>query len=109
MKFLRRSAICVMVIGLVFALTCPVQAAGSGKVDINTADAEALQALKGIGQKKAEAIIDYRTKNGKFQKPEDLMKVSGIGAKTYDGLKDQITVGTGSAQTTQAAEKTKKN
>jgi competence protein ComEA len=97
-----------MVIGLIFALTCPVQAAGTNKVNINSADAKALQALKGIGQKKAQAIIDYRTKNGKFQKPEDLMKVSGIGPKTYDGLKSQISVGTVSAQATQAAAKTKK-
>ena len=51
-------------------------------VDINTADAVTLSKnIKGIGIKKAQAIIDYREKNGKFDKIEDLIKVRGIGKK----------------------------
>lgn len=51
-------------------------------VDINTADAITLSKnIKGIGIKKAQAIIDYREKNGKFDKIEDLIKVRGIGKK----------------------------
>ena len=46
-----------------------------------------------IGQAKAQAIIDYRTEYGPFEKPEDLLNVSGIGEKTLEKFIDQITVG----------------
>ncbi|MEN0666881.1 helix-hairpin-helix domain-containing protein [Caldifermentibacillus hisashii] len=65
---------------------------GDGKVNINQADASALDSLPGIGPSKAEAIIEYRETNGPFQKVEDLMNISGIGEKTFEKLKDQITV-----------------
>ncbi|AZG72766.1 ComEA family DNA-binding protein [Shewanella livingstonensis] len=51
------------------------------KVNINKASAEELQSLKGIGQAKAKAIVDYRTKNGKFTDLQQLTMVSGIGEK----------------------------
>ncbi|MCD8145010.1 MAG: ComEA family DNA-binding protein [Oscillospiraceae bacterium] len=63
-----------------------------GKVNINTATSEELQTLDGIGEVKAQAIIDYRTENGPFQVPEDLLKVSGIGEATLDKIIDDITV-----------------
>ena len=54
-------------------------------VNINTADAPTLSTnIKGVGMKKAQAIIDYREKNGKFNKIEDLMKVKGIGPKLLE-------------------------
>ena len=54
-------------------------------VNINTADAPTLSKnIKGVGMKKAQAIIDYREKNGKFKKVEDLMKVKGIGVKLLE-------------------------
>jgi len=54
-------------------------------VNINTADAPTLSKnIKGIGMKKAQSIIDYREKNGKFKKVEDLMKVKGIGVKLLE-------------------------
>ena len=54
-------------------------------VNINTADAPTLSTnIKGVGMKKAQAIIDYRKKNGKFNKIEDLMKVKGIGPKLLE-------------------------
>ncbi len=54
-------------------------------VNINTADAPTLSKnIKGVGMKKAQAIIDYREKNGKFNKIEDLMKVKGIGVKLLE-------------------------
>ncbi len=65
----------------------------SGLVNINTAGLEELDALPGIGPAKAQAIIDYRTANGNFLAPADIMQVPGIGAATYEGLKDLITVG----------------
>ncbi len=55
-------------------------------VDINHADATQLATLKGIGPKKADAIIAYRTKNGSFQTVADLAKVKGIGAKSVARL-----------------------
>ncbi|MFD0896951.1 helix-hairpin-helix domain-containing protein [Loigolactobacillus binensis] len=66
--------------------------ASGALVNLNTATAEELQQLTGIGQKKAELIIQFRTEQGGFQQPEDLKKVSGIGDKTFDSLKDSITV-----------------
>jgi len=66
--------------------------AESEKVNINTADAIQLQTLNGIGDKKAELIIAYRMENGSFQTIEDIMEVSGIGEKTFEGFKAAITV-----------------
>ncbi|MDR0199841.1 MAG: helix-hairpin-helix domain-containing protein [Streptococcaceae bacterium] len=62
------------------------------KVNINTADVTQLQTLSGIGAKKAQDIIDYRTQNGLFKSVTDLTKVSGFGEKTLERLKDSITV-----------------
>jgi len=56
----------------------------AAQVNINTASAEQLQVLKGIGAAKAQAIIDYRTKNGKFNAIDDLANVSGVGAKLIE-------------------------
>lgn len=62
------------------------------KVNINTASEAELQTLSGIGPSKANAIVQYRTDFGAFQKIEDLMEVSGIGSKTFEKLESQITV-----------------
>jgi competence protein ComEA len=60
-------------------------------VNINTADAQTIaDSLDNIGLKKAQAIIDYRTKNGLFKTIEDLDKVSGIGDKTLEKIKADI-------------------
>ncbi|MFA5270240.1 MAG: helix-hairpin-helix domain-containing protein [Patescibacteria group bacterium] len=61
-------------------------------VNINTADASALDTLPGIGPVYAGRIVEYRGKNGSFKRKEDLMKVSGISASTYSKLKDKITI-----------------
>ncbi len=63
------------------------------KVNINTAGAAELEGLPRIGPKVAQRIIDYRTKNGNYQKVEDIMKVQGIGEKVFAQIKDMITVG----------------
>ncbi|KRN88922.1 helix-hairpin-helix domain-containing protein [Ligilactobacillus ceti] len=64
----------------------------AGKVNLNTADKNELMSLNGIGAKKADQIIAYRTKNGSFQNVTDLKNVSGIGDKIYASLAEQITV-----------------
>ena len=63
------------------------------KIDINTASSVELQKLPRVGVKVAQRIIDYRKTNGLFKRIEELMKVKGIGEKTYAQLKDLITVG----------------
>ena len=64
----------------------------SGKVNINTATAEELSTLPGIGPTKAQSIIDYRTVKGPFQAIEDIKNVRGIGDATFEKLKDKIAV-----------------
>ena len=66
------------------------EVAKEGKVNINTATVEELKTLKGVGEKKAEAIIEYRKKNGSFKTKEDLMKVRGIGKKLFESFEERI-------------------
>jgi competence protein ComEA len=63
------------------------------KIDINTASVETLMTLKGIGAKYAEKIVAYRNANGPFEKPEDILQVSGIGPAIWEKNRDMITVG----------------
>ncbi|WP_373073634.1 ComEA family DNA-binding protein [Sulfurimonas sp.] len=62
-------------------------------VDINNADLKSFAALKGVGSKKAEAIIAYRDANGCFESIEALAKVKGIGAKTIQRNQDNLVLG----------------
>lgn len=94
-----------MVKGLVFSLAVafvlvslwavPTQESGSSakKVDINSASVKELQTLPQIGAVVAQRIVDYREENGRFSKIEDIMKVKGIGEKTFLKIKPLITVG----------------
>ena len=66
--------------------------ASEGLVNINTADIAGLCALPGIGEGRAKAIIEYREKQGGFQKKEDIMQVSGIGEKMYARMEAYLTV-----------------
>jgi comEA protein len=61
-------------------------------VNINTATAEQLEKLPGVGPATAKRIIEYRQKNGSFKKVEELMNVRGIGEKTFLRMKPQLTV-----------------
>lgn len=67
-------------------------AAASSLVNINTADASALETLSGVGSATAQAIISDREQNGPFSTIEDLMRVDGIGEKKFAKLKDSICV-----------------
>lgn len=61
-------------------------------VNLNTADAEELETLPGIGSVTAQKIIAYRESVGAFQSTEELMQVDGIGEKTFEKLKELVTV-----------------
>lgn len=62
------------------------------KIDINRAEAWLLQTLPGIGEVRAQAIIDYRQQNKRFHSTDELTKVEGIGVTTYEQIKHLLTV-----------------
>ena len=65
----------------------------AGKVNINDATVEQIAtAMTGVGESKAKAIVEYRTSHGKFKSIQDLENVDGIGSKTVDKNKDNITL-----------------
>ncbi|MBI5625993.1 MAG: helix-hairpin-helix domain-containing protein [Nitrosomonadales bacterium] len=61
-------------------------------VNLNTADKAELESVNGIGPQKAQAIIEYRNKNGPFKKVDDLKKVSGFGDKSVANMRSELTV-----------------
>jgi competence protein ComEA len=67
-------------------------APGTQKVDLNRAELWLLEALPGIGQTRAQAIIDYRQQNGLFHSTGELARVDGIGITTYEQIKHLVTV-----------------
>ncbi|SFC30455.1 ComEA family DNA-binding protein [Clostridium uliginosum] len=81
---------------VVTAINCP-QVKGnltnnSGKININSAQLEELKKLNGIGDAKAQKIIDYRQIKGGFNSIEDLKNIEGIGQKMFEKLKEEIEV-----------------
>lgn len=61
-------------------------------ININTADAQELTKLKGIGEKKAEAIVAWRKENGDFKTVDDLLEVKGIGEATLEANRENIRI-----------------
>lgn len=72
-------------------------------IDINTADAKALEELNGIGPAKAAAIVAYREANGPFETVEELANVKGIGLKTVELNRASLSVGASSGAAPAAA------
>jgi competence protein ComEA len=85
-----RIAVCILLIGM---LVAPVILMAAEKINLNTATLDELMTLERIGPKHAQAIIDYRQTYGSFEKIEDIMKVKGIGPKTFEANKDKLAVG----------------
>lgn len=78
------------IVSIGVSITTGTSSSNSGKININKADEIQLQTLPGVGPAKAQAIIAYRSEVGKFQTIEELKKVSGIGEKSFERLKDLI-------------------
>lgn len=80
-----------LIVALVLSLVCI--AAFASPVDINSATAEEIaEAMVGIGQSKAEAIVTFRNQNGAFKNIDDLVLVKGIGEKTVEKNRENIAV-----------------
>jgi competence protein ComEA len=77
---------------LAFIMWFAISGTALAAVNINTATKDELVTLKGVGEKRAQAIIDYRTKNGPFKTVDDLEKVPGIGPGLMKQIKSQIAV-----------------
>jgi competence protein ComEA len=77
-------------IAVILAGTCCVSA--MDMVNINTASVEQLMQLERVGANYAQRIVEYREKNGPFKAPEEIMKVKGIGEKTWEANKERIVV-----------------
>jgi len=67
-------------------------ATGAAKINLNTATAEQLATLPGIGSATAKLIIEHRTNIGKFNRIEELLNVKGIGEKKFEALKELLTL-----------------
>lgn len=70
----------------------PSSKKGDGRLNINSASKEELMTLPGVGEARADAIIRYRTENGRFKDIKDIMKIGGIKESLFHKLKDKIRV-----------------
>ncbi|HIF50579.1 MAG TPA: ComEA family DNA-binding protein [Thiotrichaceae bacterium] len=76
---------------LTLLLALPIIGFSAEAININTADKETLMSvIKGVGEKKADAIIAYRTENGNFKSIDELTNVKGIGQGTIDKHREQL-------------------
>ena len=92
MKALKKAVVLLVAVSVLAAFSPSLWAQDADKININTATAEEITHLKGIGQKYAERVVKYRDENGPFKNPEDITKVPGIGQKTFDQNRDRITI-----------------
>jgi competence protein ComEA len=77
-------------------------------VNLNTATQAELESLAGVGPVKAQAILDYRKKNGGFKSVDELEKVDGIGASTVENVRKNVTISGKTSISTTSADKTAK-
>ncbi len=83
-------------LALASAMALATAALAAPPVDINSASAQALaEVINGVGLKRAEAIVEYREKNGGFRSVDDLTQVQGIGERIVEKSRDKLTVKTG--------------
>lgn len=89
-KMIHVFLIVIMIIGICGASVHAETEGKNEKINVNTASAEVLAELKGIGPVIAERIVDYRQENGSFSAAEDLMEVKGIGSGTVADIENRI-------------------
>jgi competence protein ComEA len=87
------AALAAATVALADQAPAPAKPAPATQININTASADQLEGLPGVGPKMAARIVEYRQKNGGFKKLEDLMNIQGIGEKNFLKLKPLVTVG----------------
>ena len=103
MKKVSRVLVQALIAGLMPAVSW------AGPVNVNTADASAIaKELDGIGPAKAQAIVEYRQKNGPFRTPEDLLKVDGIGERVLEQNRGNIRLDKAAAPAVAAKPATKR-
>ncbi len=99
LPFGRRAAAALMALGLALAaapsLAAETGAPAAGPVNVNTASAEELQRLPGIGEARARAIVEMREQRGGFRSVDELVEVRGIGEAALERLRPHVTVGGG--------------
>ena len=88
----KKIIILFLVTAFFFAFVPNIWAQENSKININEATVTQLQQLEGIGKTIAERIVQYREEHGPFKTPEEIKKVSGVGAKKYETIKDRITI-----------------
>lgn len=96
MKISVCKSLCVCLLLMLCVSATAVLAAQ--QININKATAAELVALKGVGEKTALSIVEYRELHGDFKSTAEIVNVKGIGEKTFAKLADQITVGDEAAQ-----------
>jgi competence protein ComEA len=92
MEVIRKVAVILIFASLVTFVSNLADAEHSAKVNINTATVKELMSLKGIGEKKAESIVEYREKIGSFAMIDELKGVKGIGDKIFNKIKNHIAI-----------------
>jgi len=86
-----KGLLAALMLSVCFGFSSGLMAQEVAPINVNTADAELLVELPGIGPSRAEAIIEEREANGPFENADDLARVSGIGTATVDRMRDQVT------------------
>ena len=88
----RRNRTALLAVALLSLLAALPAIAADGVVNINTADAAALSLLPGVGPSTAGRIVEFRTDNGKFESPADLMLVRGISERSFERMRPYVTI-----------------
>ena len=92
MKNIKKTISLAILVSIAVIFAGASCAIGMEKVNINTASVEQLMTLERVGAKYAQRIVEYRETIGPFENPEDIMKVKGIGKRTWEANKDRIVV-----------------
>ena len=92
MKYFRKAFVLSLATLMLVSIVPLLQAQEPEKININQASVEEIAQLDRVGLKYAERIVKYREDNGPFESPEDILKVRGIGPKTFEANRDRITI-----------------